>query len=88
MQLGPEAGGPSTKGVNQAAPYRSGLDAWYLPVTVLFLPVPRFLTYVFFRALLLRARPLLSSVNVGEDCPVFDGLFEFCQLYTSGSIGA
>lgn len=25
--------------------------------------------------------------NVGEDCPVFDGLFEFCQLYTSGSIG-
>ena len=25
--------------------------------------------------------------NVGDDCPVFDGLFEFCQLYTSGSIG-
>jgi histone deacetylase 1/2 len=23
---------------------------------------------------------------VGDDCPVFDGLFEFCQLYTSGSI--
>ncbi|CAM9844959.1 unnamed protein product [Chrysoparadoxa australica] len=29
----------------------------------------------------------LSRFNVGEDCPVFDGLFEFCQLYTSGSIG-
>ena len=29
----------------------------------------------------------LATVNVGEDCPVFDGLFEFCQLYTSGSIG-
>jgi len=28
-----------------------------------------------------------NLVNVGEDCPVFDGLFEFCQLYTSGSIG-
>ena len=28
-----------------------------------------------------------ATVNVGEDCPVFDGLFEFCQLYTSGSIG-
>ena len=27
------------------------------------------------------------SVNVGEDCPVFDGLFEFCQLSTGGSIG-
>jgi histone deacetylase 1/2 len=29
----------------------------------------------------------LGRFNVGEDCPVFDGLFEFCQLYTSGSIG-
>jgi histone deacetylase 1/2 len=29
----------------------------------------------------------LQRFNVGEDCPVFDGLFEFCQLYTSGSIG-
>ena len=26
-------------------------------------------------------------VNVGEDCPVFDGLFEFCQLSTGGSAG-
>lgn len=30
---------------------------------------------------------LYVSVNVGEDCPVFDGLFEFCQLSTGGSIG-
>lgn len=30
--------------------------------------------------------PLLT-VNVGEDCPVFDGLFEFCQLSTGGSVG-
>lgn len=29
----------------------------------------------------------LQRFNVGEDCPVFDGLFEFCQIYTSGSIG-
>lgn len=28
----------------------------------------------------------LQRFNVGEDCPVFDGLFEFCQLYSSGSI--
>lgn len=27
------------------------------------------------------------QVNVGEDCPVFDGLFEFCQLSTGGSVG-
>jgi len=28
-------------------------------------------------------------VNLGPytDCPVFDGLYEFCQLYTGGSIG-
>lgn len=30
---------------------------------------------------------LLLIVNVGEDCPVFDGLFEFCQLSTGGSVG-
>ena len=29
----------------------------------------------------------LQRFNVGEDCPVFDGLFEFCQIYTSGSVG-
>lgn len=27
------------------------------------------------------------AVNVGEDCPVFDGLFEFCQLSSGGSLG-
>lgn len=31
--------------------------------------------------------PSSLAVNVGEDCPVFDGLFEFCQLSASGSIG-
>ena len=30
---------------------------------------------------------LLFAVNVGEDCPVFDGLYEFCQLATGGSVG-
>jgi histone deacetylase 1/2 len=30
----------------------------------------------------------LQRFNVGEDCPVFDGLFEFCQISASGSIGA
>ncbi|EHB18491.1 Histone deacetylase 2 [Heterocephalus glaber] len=28
----------------------------------------------------------MQSFNVGEDCPVFDGLFEFCQLSTGGSL--
>uniref|UniRef100_A0A7N0TK56 Histone deacetylase n=1 Tax=Kalanchoe fedtschenkoi TaxID=63787 RepID=A0A7N0TK56_KALFE len=30
----------------------------------------------------------LKRFNVGEDCPVFEGLFEFCQASTGGSIGA
>lgn len=29
----------------------------------------------------------LKRFNVGEDCPVFDGLFEFCRRYTGGSMG-
>eukprot|EP01068_Selenidium_serpulae_P010080 Selendium_serpulae@DN5385_c0_g1_i10.p1 len=29
----------------------------------------------------------MQRFNVGEDCPVFDGLWEFCSIYTSGSIG-
>jgi hypothetical protein len=29
----------------------------------------------------------IFKVNVGEDCPVFDGLFEFCQLSSGGSLG-
>jgi histone deacetylase 1/2 len=28
----------------------------------------------------------MQRFNVGEDCPVFDGLYEFCQLCTGGSI--
>ncbi|XP_057442904.1 histone deacetylase 6-like isoform X2 [Lotus japonicus] len=30
----------------------------------------------------------LKRYNVGEDCPVFDGLFDFCQASAGGSIGA
>ncbi|KAI9359999.1 hypothetical protein DFJ73DRAFT_816261 [Zopfochytrium polystomum] len=29
-----------------------------------------------------------AKFNVGEDCPVFDGLFEFCSLSAGGSIDA
>ena len=29
----------------------------------------------------------MFAVNVGEDCPVFDGMYEFCQLSTGGSVG-
>lgn len=28
-----------------------------------------------------------SSVNVGDDCPVFDGLFEYCSISAGGSMG-
>eukprot|EP00013_Stygamoeba_regulata_P025908 CAMPEP_0177647252 /NCGR_PEP_ID=MMETSP0447-20121125/10202_1 /TAXON_ID=0 /ORGANISM="Stygamoeba regulata, Strain BSH-02190019" /LENGTH=534 /DNA_ID=CAMNT_0019149827 /DNA_START=25 /DNA_END=1626 /DNA_ORIENTATION=- len=30
----------------------------------------------------------LSRFNVGEDCPVFDGLYKYCQLSTGGSVCA
>ncbi|EPS58877.1 hypothetical protein M569_15935, partial [Genlisea aurea] len=30
----------------------------------------------------------LKRFSVGEDCPVFDGLFDFCQASAGGSIGA
>ncbi|CAD5170031.1 unnamed protein product [Musa acuminata subsp. malaccensis] len=29
----------------------------------------------------------LKRFNVGEDCPVFDGLYPFCQAYAGGSVG-
>lgn len=29
----------------------------------------------------------LKKFNVGEDCPVFDGLYAFCQLSGGGSVG-
>ena len=28
----------------------------------------------------------MQQYNLGEDCPIFDGLFDFCRLYTGGSI--
>ncbi|CAM6126040.1 unnamed protein product [Calypogeia fissa] len=30
----------------------------------------------------------LQRYNMGEDCPVFDNLFEFCQIYAGGTIDA
>jgi len=39
------------------------------------------------RPLFSRRRPRLSVlVNVGDDCPVFDGLFEFCGISGGGSM--
>eukprot|EP00735_Rhodelphis_limneticus_P003926 TRINITY_DN15468_c0_g1::TRINITY_DN15468_c0_g1_i1::g.30503::m.30503 TRINITY_DN15468_c0_g1::TRINITY_DN15468_c0_g1_i1::g.30503 ORF type:complete len:267 (-),score=3.11,sp/P56518/HDAC1_STRPU/70.94/7e-123,Hist_deacetyl/PF00850.14/3.4e-54 TRINITY_DN15468_c0_g1_i1:267-998(-) len=29
---------------------------------------------------------MFETFNVGEDCPVFDGLFDYCSIYTGGSI--
>ena len=28
----------------------------------------------------------INRFNFGEDCPVFEGMYEYCQIYTSGSI--
>jgi len=30
----------------------------------------------------------MQRYNIGVDCPVFDGLFKFCQMYSGGSVGA
>ncbi|KAI9195008.1 hypothetical protein LWI28_010780 [Acer negundo] len=30
----------------------------------------------------------LAKYNLGEDCPVFENLFEFCQIYAGGTIDA
>ncbi|KAI6242644.1 Histone deacetylase [Aphelenchoides fujianensis] len=27
-----------------------------------------------------------AKFNIGEDCPVFDGVFDFCSMYTGGSL--
>jgi len=29
----------------------------------------------------------MQKFNLGEDCPIFDHLFDFCQRYTGGSLG-
>jgi hypothetical protein len=31
---------------------------------------------------------LTQSDNVGDDCPVFDGLFDYCSISAGGSMGA
>mmetsp|Transcript_16717 Transcript_16717/g.46703 ORF Transcript_16717/g.46703 Transcript_16717/m.46703 type:complete len:524 (-) Transcript_16717:103-1674(-) len=28
-----------------------------------------------------------KSFNVGDDCPVFSGIYDYCQMYTGGSVG-
>ncbi|KAH9660078.1 Histone deacetylase [Citrus sinensis] len=33
-------------------------------------------------------RQELTKYNLGEDCPVFENLFEFCQIYAGGTIDA
>jgi hypothetical protein len=30
---------------------------------------------------------LSSGDNVGDDCPVFDGLFDYCSISAGGSMG-
>lgn len=31
---------------------------------------------------------LFSRYNVGDDCPVFDGMFDFCKIYSGATIDA
>lgn len=43
-----------------------------------------------FRApqLLTHLTSFLAVDNVGDDCPVFDGLFDYCSISAGGSMGA
>ncbi|KAL7076058.1 hypothetical protein ACQ4LE_004561 [Meloidogyne hapla] len=34
----------------------------------------------------LQYEALFHKFNIGEDCPVFDGIFDFCALYTGGTL--
>jgi len=47
-----------------------------LPSTLIIFPPPSFSFFSF----------QLARFNMGEDCPVFDGLYDFCRLYTGASI--
>lgn len=31
---------------------------------------------------------VFSRFNVGDDCPVFDGMFDFCKIYSGATIDA
>ncbi|ODV59212.1 histone deacetylase HOS2 [Ascoidea rubescens DSM 1968] len=31
---------------------------------------------------------LLKKFNIGDDCPVFDGIYDYCKLYAGGSLDA
>ncbi|KAI9796200.1 MAG: histone deacetylase [Piccolia ochrophora] len=35
-----------------------------------------------------RHKEHLSTYNIGDDCPIFDGLFEYCSLYAGASVDA
>ncbi|KAE8549876.1 hypothetical protein EYB25_008400 [Talaromyces marneffei] len=30
----------------------------------------------------------IASYNIGDDCPIFDGLFDYCSLYAGGTVDA
>jgi len=32
--------------------------------------------------------PATARFNIGDDCPIFDGLYDFCQLYAGASLDA
>jgi hypothetical protein len=44
---------------------------------------------MYFYSFFSRHKSLITSTpdNVGDDCPVFDGLFEYCSISAGGSMG-
>jgi acetoin utilization deacetylase AcuC-like enzyme len=54
-----------------------------------YIPLPSFLICICLKMSGQRfTYPTSARFNVGEDCPVFDGLYEFCQLSSGGSVAS
>uniref|UniRef100_A0A915E3Q2 Histone deacetylase n=1 Tax=Ditylenchus dipsaci TaxID=166011 RepID=A0A915E3Q2_9BILA len=60
----------------------------YRPFPASFEEMTRFHSEDYMSFLKMQYNKQMLKFNVGEDCPVFDGLFEFCQLSSGGSLAA
>ena len=50
-----------------------------------------FIYFIFFRVTpenMNSFSKVFSRFNVGDDCPVFDGMFDFCKIYSGATIDA
>lgn len=53
---------------------------------LVFLPLSLSLSLLHFIVMFLESHFFVAD-NLGEDCPVFEDMFEFCQIYAGATIG-